>query len=307
MPIKWTKVAELRYGVYRAQMLQLEGKLYLGGGDAPDGKHGIIQEYDTSTCVWRELTPSTVERAALAELSGQLVLAGSHAEGEAIGGRYSQLANSTRVAVWDADSSDWIHSYPPMENGRSYAAAIGYENTLVVACGLAGSKEVAAVEVLECDTHLHTYTWKQVEPVPLAGHHMSSVVIDKNWFISAHHWEDSKSHVFCANLQDVISNASNVWWELEAPPVRCATLQVYRNQLLLLGGLKRGIFGKDYFLDDIYTYKLLSNAWHEFGKLPTRMSGCSCSVLPTGELMVAGGFLAGKQCYSEQVWVGTVQ
>ena len=246
-----------------------------------------------------------MERAALAELDGKLVLAGNHMEGQVMAGRHSQMENSTRITVWEADSSDWIHPYPHMESGRSYAAAVGYdENKLVVACGLARSlKTVGTVEVLKC-TEL---AWKQAASVPLEGHHMSSGVIDRNWFITAHYWNDGKPHVFSCHLHQLTSSAASVWWELEAPPVKAATLQVYRNQLLLLGGLKSAVFTrKDVFQDDIYTYNPLRDSWHKFGKLPKKMSGCSSTVLPSGELMVMGGFLSGEQEYSKNVWIGTL-
>ena len=240
----------------------------------------------------------------MAELGGKLVLAGNHMEGEVIAGRHTKMENSTRITVWEADSSDWIHPYPHMENGRSYAAAVGFgDNKLIVACGLARSLEtVGTVEVLNC-TDL---TWKQAAPVPLDGHHMSSGVIDRNWFVTAHYWRDGKPHVFCSNLHELSSYAANVWWELKPPPVKAATLQVCRNQLLLLGGLKSAAFTRrDVLQDDIYTYDPSRDAWRKFGKLPTKMSGCSCTVLPSGELMVMGGFIAGKEEYSKHVWIGT--
>ena len=299
--VKWRKGMELPHGVYRAQMLQLAGKIYLGGGDAPD-KYNVIQEYNPAACVWSELTKSPVERAALAELGGKLLLAGNHVEGQAIGGRYSQVESNTRLTVWEAECSDWIHPYPHMENGRSYAAAVGYQNKLAVACGLAGLEEVGTVEVLDCAAR----TWHSADSVPLQGHHMSSAVIEDHWYISAHYWRDNKPHVFCTRLLSLASNASNVWCELGAPPVRSSTLLAYNSHLLLLGGLKQSsILQKDTFQDDIYCYEPSANTWRKCGKLPSKMSGCSCAVLPSGELLVVGGYnVKGKYSYSTQTWIG---
>ena len=285
-------------------MLRIGGKIYLGGGDTPD-KYDVVQEYDTSTLVWRELTESTVQRAALTELKGRLVMAGNHEEGLAMEAAHSRLQNSTRVSVWEADSSDWIHPYPHMERGRSYAAAVGYGKTkLIVACGLTQSLEqVGTVEVLDSET----LAWSRAPSVPLAGHHMTSVVIDNNWFLSAHYWSDSRPHLFCAHLPDLASNAPDVWCELKTPPVKSSTLAAHHNQLLVVGGLKSSrLTRRDALQDEIYTYDPALDSWVKFGKLPTRISGCSCVTLSSGELMVVGGFVSGKQGNSKQVWIGTL-
>lgn len=299
--IKWRNCTDLQHGTYRAQSLQIGGKIYLGGGDTPD-KYDVVQEYDASTRVWRELPKSTVQRAALAELKGGLVLAGNHEEGLVIEGTHSSLQNSTRISVWEDDSSDWIHPYPHMESGRSYAAAVGYEDKLIVACGLTRSLEaVGTVEVLDCKS----LAWIQTTPVPLGGHHMSSVVIDKNWFLSAHYWSDNKPHLFCAHLPNLISNAPDVWCELKTPPIKSSTLAIHHNQLLTLGGLRHSLITrKDIYINDIYTYDPALDTWIKFGKLPIKMSGCSCVMFSSGELMVVGGFVSGKQGNSKQVWIG---
>ena len=301
LSITWRREGDSPIGVYRAQTLHLEGKLFLGAGDTL-GQYNIIQEYDVSTHTWSQLPECPVERAALAELNQQLVLAGSHYKEEVIGGHYLHADNNTRITAWDKETSEWFHPYPHMDTGRSYAAAVGYQKNLVVACGLSGEEEVGAVEMLECTSR----TWHRVEAVPIQGHHMSSAVIGKHWYLSAHHWRDNKPHVFSAHLPTLVSQATastapaTVWCELMPPPMKGSTLLAHSNHLLLVGGLKKD------FQKDIHCYDPLADKWVKCGTLPAKMSGCSCAELPSGELLVTGGYVKGQEGYSRQVWIGKV-
>lgn len=296
LSITWQREGDLPIGVYQAQTLQLEGKLYLGGGDTL-GQYNIIQEYGIPTRTWSKLPECPVERAALADLKEQLVLAGSHYDEEVIGGH-----NNTRITAWDRENSDWFHPYPHMDTGRSYAAAVGYQKSLVVACGLSGEEEVGTVEVLECTSR----TWHSVESVPIQGHHMSSAVIGDHWYLSAYHWRDNKPHVFSAHLPTLVSHAptstapAHIWCELTPPPVKGSTLLAFNNHLLLVGGLKKN------FQNDIHCYDPPADKWNKCGTLPAKMSGCSCAELPSGELLVTGGYVKGQEGYSNQVWIGKV-
>ena len=230
------------------------------------------------------------------------MLAGSHHRDEVIGGAYSHTDSNTMITVWDG--SDWFHPHPPMDVGRSYGAAVGYKNNLVVACGLAGEEEVATVEVLDCAER----SWHRACPVPIAGHHMSSAVIDMYWYLLAHHWKDSIPHIFSTHLPSLVSNTANAgnrcpntWVELAAPPVKASTLLAYDSHLLLLGGLKKD------FQQSIHCYDPTTNRWRNCGSLPAKMNGCSCAQLPSGELLVTGGYVKGNEGhYSRDVWIGNV-
>ena len=45
----------------------------------------------------------------------------------------------------------------------------------------------------------------------------------------------------------------------------------------------------------IYHYQPSSRSWVKAGELPTRRCICTCTVLPSGDLYVAGGFGTGQQ------------
>ena len=103
--------------------------------------------------MFREDTPP-VPCFAMTSLNGQLVLAGG--------------LSDTSIRVWDSGRSEWVHPYPPMPTGRTQSAAVGYQNYLIVACGVYHKSEV---EVLDSSSG----RWYSAQPVPVRGHVMSSV------------------------------------------------------------------------------------------------------------------------------------
>ena len=135
---------------------------------------------------------------------------------------------------------------------------------------------------------------------------MSSVVIGDHWYLSSLYWEDDNPHIFTAHLPTLVSSAvspartssASIWQELPTPPVNGPTLLALQNHLLLVGG--RGQ------VHDLHNYDPLAKKYSLCGQLPVGMWGPSCAVLPSGELMVAGGHVEGIRL-SRQVWIGSIE
>ena len=58
---------------------------------------------------------------------------------------------------------------------------------------------------------------------------------------------------------------------------------------------------------ELYRYEAEGKKWSKCGELPVGMLAPSCAVLPSGELLVAGGEVEGVGWYSQQVWVGSLE
>ena len=222
---------------------------------------------------------------AMTSLNGQLVLAGGDGDG-------------TKITVWDSDRSEWVHPYPPMSTGRWLPAAVGYQKYLIVACGFSRSD----VEVLDSSSG----RWYSAQPVPMGGHSMSSVVIDNCWYLSSYGtWSDSKEHIFWAHLPTLTSSATSahstfkqIWHELPTPPVAEPTLLALHGHLLLVGG--QG------YPQDIYRYDKEAREWRVCGQLPVGMNAPCCALLPSGDLMVAGGWTGDNRRISKRMWLANV-
>ena len=102
--------------------------------------------------------------------------------------------------------------------------------------------------------------------------------------------------VFSVCLDDLISQAVSQSASASAPPtpppwqslpdtlLGCSTALAFNGALLAVGG--GGFMGSTV----IYHYQPSSNSWVKAGELPTGRCACTCTVLPNGDLYVAGGF-----------------
>ena len=271
--------------------------VYVGGG----GANNVVFDYHPGRGEWSELPTPHVLGFAMASLNAQLVLVGG-----IVGGEVMKI-----LRVWEGARGGWAHPYPAMSTGRSESAAVGYQHYLIVACGK-NNGGVDTVEVLDGSSH----TWYSAQPVPMGGYEMSSVVIGDHWYLSSFYWEDENPHIFTAHLPTLVSSAvspartssASIWQELPTPPVDSPTLLALQNHLLLVGG--RGP------VNDLHHYDPLAKKYSQCGQLPFGMYGPSCAVLPSGELMVAGGEVEGGEVegigwsrqvwWSRRVWIGSI-
>ena len=245
----------------------------------------MIMQYEPSRGEWSQLPKSTERRFAMASVKDQLLLAGGE-------------GGSTAIQLWESEGHCWnTQHYSRMPTGRGQSAAVGYQHYLIVACG--DYKDT--VEVLDCSTH----QWYSAQPVPMGGDLMTAVIISDHVYISSYYWSDYQPHMFSTHLPTLISNATHTtttgptWQELPSPPVDGATLLALQNHLLLVGGLGRR--------KELYRYESEERKWSKCGELPVTMYAPSCAVLPSGELLVAGGNVEGVGRCSNQVWVGSLE
>ena len=287
LPLKWRRGKDLPFGVRCAQTALLKGQIHIGGGYAEESSNQyVIVQYNSATGEWSQLPKSTERCFAMASAKDQLLLAGG-------------LGGSTAIQLWDSEGHRWnTQHYPRMPTGRPFSAAVGYQQYLIVACGYLYKD---TVEVLDCSTH----QWYSAQPVPVGGDHMTAVIISDYVYISSYNWSDGQPHVFSNHLPTLISNATRntttgpTWQELPSPPVCGPTLLALENHLLLVGGKGRR--------KELYRYEAEGKKWSKCGELPAEMAAPSCAVLPSGELLVAGGYVVGVVGYSQQVWVGSLE
>ena len=96
-------------------------------------------------------------------------------------------------------------------------------------------------------------------------------------------------------LDDLISQAISQPASASAPlslpdtPLKLSTALAFNGALLAIGGQGNP------WTTDIYQYQSSSRSWIKAGKLPSEQSHCTCIVLPSGDLYVAGGAGAEQQ------------
>ena len=278
----WTKGKDLPTDELRwASSVVTNGMVYCGGND---GTTNVVFQYNPESGDWSELLVPPVIGFGMTSLNGHLVLAGGLGGGEAI------------ITVWDSGYSKWVHPFPRMPTGGAFSAAVGYKKYLIVAGGFLYRSEV---EVLDSSSG----RWYSAQPVPVGGYLMSSIVVGDHWYLSSFgEWKDGKEHIFWAHLPTLISSASstikNIWHELPTPPVPWPTLLALQGHLLLVGG--KGHVQK------IHRYDKETRQWRVCGQLPVGIYAPCCAVLPSGDLMVAGGWTADTDDNSRRVWIAKI-
>ena len=99
--------------------------------------------------------------------------------------------------------------------------------------------------------------------------------------------------VFCVSLPDIISQSVDqstaskspaLWCHLPDTLLSCSAAISLRGYLLAMGGRHDNLT-----ITDIHLYQPESEQWTKVGDLPNVREYCSCVVLPSGELLVAGG------------------
>ena len=261
----------------------INGMVYYGGDDTSE----IVIQYNPKSGDWSKFPkPPVPSGFAMTSLNGQLVLAGG-------GG------DDARITVWESGCSKWVHPFFPMPTGRAWSAAVGYQNYLIVACGYNVRSEV---EVLNSSSG----RWYSAQPVPVGSHHMSSVVIGDHLYLSSLWlWKDKNKHIFWAHLPTLTSSATSahtttehIWHELPTPPVTKATLLALQGHLLLVGG--------GGYVQKIHRYNQETRQWRVCGQLPVGTVAPCCAVLPSGDLMVAGGITRDTMTYSKRMWIAKI-
>ena len=286
-PLQWPLSLNWRQGkdlpideLVLASSVVINGVVYCGGNHP--FSHDVIQ-LTPENGDWSELPRSPVPGFAMTSLNGQLVLAGDDAG----------------IRVWDNGRSEWVHPYPPMSTGRGLSAAVGYQKYLIVACGYPSRSDV---EVLDSSSG----RFYSAQPVPVGGHRLLSVVIGDCWYLSSYgRWKDRNEHIFWAHLPTLTSSATSahsttehIWHELPTPPVARPTLLALQGHLLLVGG--QG------YPQEIHRYDKEAREWRVCGQLPVGMRAPCCAVLPSGDLMVAGGLTGDTENYSKRMWLANI-
>ena len=247
----------------------VNGIVYLGDR----GKSNDIFGYDPQTEQWSELPQYQCSNFTMTEVNGHLTL---------VGGWLHPSGTSNAVAVYSTTQMRWEQHYPPMNTPRELPAVATYKQYLVVAGGNGPTRnDLATVEILDT-LSTHNGQWLSTTPVPVKCNGMSSVIIhDTLYLLGGTLGKQVLSMSLPAFTQS--GKPPTQWLTLSDAPLKCFTAINVRGSLLIIGGLHST------YSSDIYVYHLDKNIWNKVGDLPTERFYCACCLLPSGEILVAGG------------------
>ncbi len=293
----WRRGRDLQFGTTLACAVVLNGKVYVGGGGADSDKDQfIIKVYTPETDGWGQLPECPVRWFAMAVVNQQLVMVGGNNPGrwllKALQLGYGDPQST--VLVWDSPSQQWTSPYPDMPTARWAAAAVGYQHFLVVAGGFGRGSYLTTVEILNTSTN----QWYYALQTPFTCY-LLTLVGDTLYAIGGLDSQqkpiDSQQvvKVVSISVSALVSHATRVprpfrptWKVTCIPELQLSTTVSLHNSLLAVGGMETSNRPSS----AICLYNPQTNRWTKLGDVPAALYKCSCAVLPSGELVVLGGW-----------------
>ena len=268
----------MKYAMTVPHCVVLERSVYVGGGDTGDDGEYYIQVFNMKTNQWSRLPRYQYRYFAMTVINHHLTLVGGR-------GGVGVREVTNQLAVYEPSSQHWTYPYNPMPTPRYHPAVLMYDIWLPVAGGGDASWTVlATVELFNTSTN----QWLAASSLPTPCCSLTSAIVDNYGYLVM-----NSKEVFRVSLPDIVSQTVDqstskspaLWCRLPDTPLSCSAAISLRGYLLAVGGSHDNYTRST----DIHLYQPESEQWTKVGDLPNVRQYCSCVVLPSGELLVAGG------------------
>ena len=258
--------------------------VYIGGGEADsDLDMCTVMKLDLQQDEWTKLPQYSARNFALTSLTNKLVLVGGYDP--------EKQKQTNQIALFE--SGRWTTPYPPMNIARSFSTAVCFNNYIIVAGGLDDQGKTSSVELLDVESR----SWYTADPLLTALSSMKSSLIGNTFYLMGgydrHH--NSNTCVLMADLNELITktlsqqDTKTLWQVLRATMVKKNSAPLnFEGSLVAVAGVTYGNTSSS-----IYLHPPDRLSWVRVGDLPTIRYNCTCSVLPNGEVIVAGGWNEG--------------
>ena len=235
---------------------------------------GDILRYDLHSQQWMEPLQYQYWECGMTTVSSQLVMVGGY--------DVSILKITNRVAVYSPSQRRWSQPYPPLKTPRDLPAVSTYHQRLVVAGGRdASGTNLASVEVL--DISVRHCQWLSATGLPVSCYRISAAITDSVLYLLGGSLDTQVLSVSLSALTETDKPPAQ-WRTLPDAPLEYSTAIAVRGSLLAVGGSHGGQRSSA-----IHVYNQEKNAWNKVDDLPTVRQDCACCLLPSGEILVAGG------------------
>ena len=235
-----------------------------------------ILRYDLHSQQWMEPLQYQYLYCGMTTVSSQLVM---------VGGReyVSTLKATNRVAVYSPSQRSWSQPYPLLKTPRYWPAVSTYHQRLVVAGGRDASyTDIASVDIL--DISVSHCQWLSATGLPVSCSLMSAAITDGTLYLLGGSLGKKVLSVSLSTLTETDKPPAQ-WCTLPDTPLEYSTPIAVHGSLLAVGGSH----GRQRS-SAIHVYDQEKNAWNKMGDLPTERQDCACCLLPSGEILVAGGY-----------------
>ena len=260
------------------QSVVIGDTVYIGGGGAFSDRDGCtVMKLEQDR--WTKLPEYTAQWFAMTSLANRLVL---------VGGRDPRNNKRTnQLSIFE--SGEWTHSYPPMNIARHSSTAVSFNNHVIVAGGRDDKGYTSSVELLDVASR----RWYIAQSLPNPRSLLKSTLIGNTLYLMGgyDHAESATKTVHHVDLNELIAKAlsnqdtSTLWQTLQEVPLKLSAPLSIGRSLFAVGGVDGRVNPSSL----IHLYQPDTRRWVKMGDLPTARYSCTCSVLPSGEVIVAGG------------------
>ena len=212
-----------------------------------------------------------------------------------VGGSHGLLSgdptNSLASLTGEGKDRKWVEHFPRMPTSRSHLAAVCRGTSLIAAGGLGGGRALRTVEVMDTES----LQWTLVNPLPHPMVRASIAVSqEKVYLLGGYQNADETLSVFtCSTLQtqpldaqlEKTANQMTPWHQVADARHYFSTAVCVGEVLLAIGG--QSAAGAT---SAIAAYNPTSDSWEDMGHMTTPRSRPLVALLPSNELIVAGGF-----------------
>ena len=291
LKLKWKRGRNKPFRTWDSESaVVMKGDVYFGGGVAPSVEDAqTVYVYSPRSVSWSRLPPYKYRLFSLTVINENKLVA--------VGGA-DVITVTNKLAVWDEQQQQWVFSLPVMNTACTSPAVATYNQWLLVAGGGGEQGRLSRVEVMNVSSE----QWYQVASLPVAKSYMSSTMIGNMWYLMGGFTDNGPSksvmsvcveHIFSEAIsQQAGANSSRLsrWNSLPNTPSETSTALAFQGALLAVGG--GGYLSRS---STIYLYQPSTSKWIKAGDMPIKRSMPACTVLPNGDIMIAGGDWGGDQ------------
>lgn len=262
----------------------LNGYIFVGGGITESEERAKLFVCPADLSAWSVLTTPT-QQFALTTYRSQLVLVG--------GIETSSKLVTNQLYSTDTANIDWkpFTSMPTKRFSLS-AANTGNPEYLVMAGGVnADYRMVDTVEVFADEQ------WVTVQHLPLKCYYMKSTLHNGKLYLVGGEFHAGGGEIsigYSCDVKSLLVSGGSLWSQFEAPfPHACVAS--FGGRLIKIGGCELVSLGSGYS-HSIFAHSPFSNSDVHVGSIPAvrKLIGGCAIVLPTGELVVLGGWRVAK-------------
>ena len=240
-----------------------------------------VYSYDSQGQLWQELPDCHSRDSALVMAANKLTTVG--------GEQYGRPTNSLASLTGEGKDSKWVELFPRMPTARSYLAAVCRGRNVIAAGGSDGGRRLSTVEIL--DTDLRQWSSAASLPHPMVR---ASITVcgDLLYLLGGYDQNGRTLSVLTSSITDLLhqqqetANQPAVWR-------RAADAPYYGSTAVSVGGQLLAIGGRDEASEDtsaIVAYNPTSDSWQDMGHMTTPRYRTLVALLPSNELIVAGGY-----------------